>query len=119
MTQERNHKVIFSGPGVATLEASTPPAPGPAQLLIRTRTSLISPGTERAFFLGLPNTTNTYPQAAGYCNVGEVVAMGDQVPAEVGAASNTTSVPSMRMRSHRWSVGLYDTESPSSAPVGS
>jgi 2-desacetyl-2-hydroxyethyl bacteriochlorophyllide A dehydrogenase len=79
MTPDRNHQVIFTGPGVATLEARAIPKPGPTQLLVRTRTSLISPGTERAFFLGLPNTTNTYPQAAGYCNIGEVVALGDQV----------------------------------------
>jgi 2-desacetyl-2-hydroxyethyl bacteriochlorophyllide A dehydrogenase len=79
MTTERNHQVFFAQPGVVTIESSAIPTPGPNQLLIRTRTSLISPGTERAFFLSLPNTTQNYPHAAGYCNVGEVVAMGDQV----------------------------------------
>jgi 2-desacetyl-2-hydroxyethyl bacteriochlorophyllide A dehydrogenase len=79
MTPDRNHRVIFAQAGVATLESGDIPQPGPTQLLIRTRTSLVSPGTERAFFLGLPNTTQTYPQAAGYCNVGEIIGMGDQV----------------------------------------
>jgi 2-desacetyl-2-hydroxyethyl bacteriochlorophyllide A dehydrogenase len=79
MKPEQNHQVFFTQPGVATVEARPMPTPGPTQLLIRTRTSLISPGTERAFFLGLPNTPQSYPQAAGYCNIGEVVALGEQV----------------------------------------
>ena len=79
MTADRNHQVFFAQPGVVSVEASAIPTPAPNELLIRTRTSLISPGTERAFFLSLPNTTENYPQPAGYCNVGEVVAMGEQV----------------------------------------
>jgi 2-desacetyl-2-hydroxyethyl bacteriochlorophyllide A dehydrogenase len=79
MTQEQNHQLLFTQAGVAAFEAGAIPTPGPKQLLIRTRTSLISPGTERAFFLGLPNTTQNYPQRAGYCNMGEVVTVGDQV----------------------------------------
>ena len=79
MTLDRNYQVVFTQPGIATLESKEMPTPGPLQLLIRTHVSLISPGTERAFFLSLPNTTQNYPFAAGYCNVGEVVACGDQV----------------------------------------
>jgi 2-desacetyl-2-hydroxyethyl bacteriochlorophyllide A dehydrogenase len=79
MTLEQNHQVIFSQPGVATVEPRPMPSPSPTELLIRTRASLISPGTERAFFLGLPNTTQRYPQPAGYCNIGEVVAYGSEV----------------------------------------
>lgn len=84
MTQERIHQarnfeVVFTQAGVASLEPAEIPEPGPNQLLIRTRTSLISPGTERAFFLGLPNTTQRYPQRPGYCHFGEVVAVGSQV----------------------------------------
>src|SRR5689334_10699737 len=70
MTQDRNYQLFFTQPGVAKLETNDIPTPGPSQLLIRTRASLISPGTERAFFLSLPNTTQNYPFAAGYCNVG-------------------------------------------------
>lgn len=77
--EDRNAQVIFADAGVATIEEGAIPKPGPNQLLIRTRASLISPGTERAFFLGLPNTTQNYPMPAGYCNIGEVVGMGDQV----------------------------------------
>jgi 2-desacetyl-2-hydroxyethyl bacteriochlorophyllide A dehydrogenase len=74
-----NHQVVFVRPGVAELQARPMPTPGDRDLLIRTRVSLISPGTERAFFLGLPNTPQTYPQFAGYSNIGEVVACGRNV----------------------------------------
>lgn len=79
MTQQTNHQLFYTQPGVAALEERPLPTPGPTQLLVRTRTSLISPGTERAFFLSLPNTTTNYPFAIGYCNIGEVVAVGEQV----------------------------------------
>lgn len=74
-----NHRLLFVQAGQAALEPAPIPTPGPTQVLIRTRVSLISPGTERAFFLGLPNTTDNYPQPAGYCNVGEVVTCGSEV----------------------------------------
>ena len=51
----------------------------PTEVRIRTQVSLISPGTERAFFLGLPNTTQIYPQFTGYNNIGEIVDVGGQV----------------------------------------
>lgn len=49
------------------------------QVLVKTDVSLISPGTERAFLLGLPNTSKTYPQYPGYSNVGEVIEVGAKV----------------------------------------
>jgi len=55
------------------------PTPAAGELLITTTTSLVSPGTERAFFLGLPNATHSYPLVTGYCAVGEVVQIGDEV----------------------------------------
>lgn len=78
-TARTNHRVLFTEPGTVQLVDEPMPTPGPHELVVRTRVSLISPGTERAFFLGLPNTTQTYPQPAGYSNIGEVVAMGDHV----------------------------------------
>jgi 2-desacetyl-2-hydroxyethyl bacteriochlorophyllide A dehydrogenase len=78
---ETNCQVLFTAPGQVTLAERPIPTPGPGELLIRTRVSLISPGTERAFFLGLPNTTQTYPQRSGYSNIGEVAAVGDGVDA--------------------------------------
>lgn len=72
----QNYQVVWPEAGIATIESCAMPTPDTGQLFIRTRTTLISPGTERAFFLGLPNTTQRYPQYPGYNNVGEVVAMG-------------------------------------------
>src|SRR5439155_9348595 len=37
------------------------------------------PGTERAFFLGLPNTRRQFPSYPGYSNIGRVVAAGEAV----------------------------------------
>lgn len=74
-----NQRVVFTQPGVAVLEACATPTVGADQLLIRTRVSLISPGTERAFFLSLPNTTNDYPHYPGYSTIGEVLACGANV----------------------------------------
>lgn len=78
-TARTNHRVMFTGPGEVQLSAEPMPSPGPHDLVIRTRVSLVSPGTERAFFLGLPNTSQRYPQPAGYSNIGEVVAVGAAV----------------------------------------
>ncbi|MDF2671336.1 MAG: dehydrogenase, partial [Paenibacillus sp.] len=55
-------------------------------VMIRTEYSLISPGTELAFYTGthidLNNPDNRwakYPFYSGYASVGEVIAVGDQV----------------------------------------
>lgn len=75
----QNYQVVWPEVGVATIEPCETPAPEADQLLIRTHTTLISPGTERAFFLGLPNTTQRFPQYPGYNNVGEVAQVGSNV----------------------------------------
>lgn len=74
-----NYAVVFVERGKVALEARALPAFGAQQVLIRTRVSLISPGTERAWFLGMPNTPGHYPQNAGYSNIGTVVAVGNEV----------------------------------------
>ncbi|MDR7523040.1 MAG: zinc-binding dehydrogenase [Armatimonadota bacterium] len=52
------------------------PLPGPGEVLVRVAASVVSPGTERAFFLRLPNAVPTYPYYPGYSLAGEVVAVG-------------------------------------------
>lgn len=71
-----NTEVVFTAPGQVELIHSELPVCQPDQLLIRTQTSLISPGTERAFLLGLDNTTRRYPMGAGYSAVGEILECG-------------------------------------------
>lgn len=72
-------RIAVQQPKVVAVEAFDPPVPGPDQVLIQTRVSLVSPGTERAFYLALPNTNASYPLYPGYSNIGEVVAVGDKV----------------------------------------
>jgi 2-desacetyl-2-hydroxyethyl bacteriochlorophyllide A dehydrogenase len=73
------YRVVWPKPRATEIEESVTPEPGADQLLIRSRLSLISPGTERAFYLGLPNTTDRYPQYPGYSLMGEVERVGEGV----------------------------------------
>jgi len=75
----RGHRVVVSAVGQVEIEWYDPPPPGPGQVLLRALSTLISPGTERAFFLNLANTNPEYPYVPGYSFVGEVIAVGDAV----------------------------------------
>src|SRR5262249_28002878 len=44
------------------------------EVLVETEISLISPGTERAFLLGLPNAQARFPYYPGYSSVGRIAA---------------------------------------------
>jgi L-iditol 2-dehydrogenase len=70
---------VVRRPRVVEMEEFVVPDPGPGDVLIRTRASLISPGTERAFYLALPNTNASYPLYPGYSNIGEVIGVGTGV----------------------------------------
>jgi len=70
-------RVCWPERGRAEVVPFHPAAPKAGELLIETEVTLISPGTERAFFLGLPNASATFPYYPGYSSVGRVVAMGD------------------------------------------
>jgi len=74
-----NFEVRFIEQGIAEVLPCEAPAIESHQLMIETQVSLISPGTERAFFLGLPNTTQVYPQSSGYSNIGVVIAVGEGI----------------------------------------
>ncbi|MFC1603021.1 zinc-binding dehydrogenase [Pseudomonadota bacterium] len=54
---------------------------GPTEVVGRTIVSVISPGTEIAAYTGAPplRPMNVYPRVNGYCNVAEVVAVGQNV----------------------------------------
>ena len=72
----QNYEVLFLERGVAGVRPCEMPSAGPGELVIRALVSLISPGTERAFLLGLANTPDHYPQKTGYSHIGEVVEVG-------------------------------------------
>jgi len=73
------HRVVVTKPGQVELEAFEVGEPAADEVLVATRASLVSPGTERAFYLALPNTNATYPLYPGYSVVGEVIAAGSSV----------------------------------------
>jgi len=75
----RSLRVVWSERGVAEVEEWEVPTPGEGQVLVKTNFTLISPGTERAWFLGLPNTPQKFPQYPGYSAVGVVLEIGGKV----------------------------------------
>jgi 2-desacetyl-2-hydroxyethyl bacteriochlorophyllide A dehydrogenase len=75
----QGRRVCWPERGRAELQAFTPKEPGRGELLVETEVTLISPGTERAFFLGLPNAEGRFPSYPGYSNVGRVAALGEGV----------------------------------------
>lgn len=81
----RGQRAVVTSAGQVKLEAFEPPRPRSGQVLLRAFTTLISPGTERAFFLGLENTQRNYPIYPGYSFVGEVEACAtDATSLQVG-----------------------------------
>ncbi len=72
-------RAVVTAAGQVGLESFDPPPPQTGQVLLRALTTLISPGTERAFFLNLDNTNATYPFYPGYSFVGTVEASGAEV----------------------------------------
>src|SRR5690242_212370 len=80
--QGRNHEIWFNGPGAVEIRSSEIPCPGPGEVLIRTRATLISAGTELALLRGPVFSGSAwsdfarFPRRVGYSNVGEVFAVG-------------------------------------------
>lgn len=81
----KSHRVVWPRKGVAEIEAFDTPKPAEHEVLLRTLVTLISPGTERAFFLGLPNAAAQFPLYPGYSNIAEVEQVGSAVALPVGA----------------------------------
>ncbi len=75
----RGQRAVVTAPGQVELQWIDPPQPQAGQVLLQALNTLISPGTERAFFLNLANANPEYPFCPGYSFVGEVSALGDDV----------------------------------------
>jgi len=73
------NRVMFAEKGLVKLEEFQLREPGPNQALIKSASTLISSGTEGAFLLAMPNTTQSFPQYPGYSNAGVVEAVGSNV----------------------------------------
>ncbi len=79
MEQLKGRKVVWPERGKVIVEDFKVREPEANEVLIKTRSTLISPGTEEAFLMALPNTSGKFPQYPGYSNAGEVIAIGDEV----------------------------------------
>jgi 2-desacetyl-2-hydroxyethyl bacteriochlorophyllide A dehydrogenase len=89
-------EIVVVAPRAVTLEAFTVDSDDllANEVLIRTRRTLISPGTEGAIFTNLKPAWATadasFPRKLGYANVGEVVAAGSKAKVAVGDVVFTT-----------------------------
>lgn len=72
-------RIIWPEPGRALLIDFDMRRPIDHEVLVLTHTTLVSPGTERAFFNALPNARPEYPYFPGYCGAGVVVEVGSKV----------------------------------------
>jgi 2-desacetyl-2-hydroxyethyl bacteriochlorophyllide A dehydrogenase len=71
--------VVWTGPSQAQLVGIEVPVAGRGEVTIEVLASAVSPGTERAQFLRLPNTSISYPHVPGYSAAGVVFAVGADV----------------------------------------
>jgi 2-desacetyl-2-hydroxyethyl bacteriochlorophyllide A dehydrogenase len=68
--------VVWTAPGRVELVGIEVPLAGPGEVTVEITTSFVSPGTERAQYLRLPNTDVQYPHRTGYSAAGIVIAAG-------------------------------------------
>ena len=80
-----NPTLVFPAPGAVELEERPVPSPGPGEVLLRTRRTLISPGTELTILSGEfpPGSAwdryGQFPFVAGYSAAAEVTELGEGV----------------------------------------
>ena len=72
-------RVVWPDRAKVDVETFALPPVGDDEVLVATECTLISPGTERAFLLGLPNAQGKYPTRPGYSNIGTVIEVGKAV----------------------------------------
>ena len=100
-------RVVWPDRAKVDVETFTLPPVGAGEVLVATECTLISPGTERAFLLGLPNAQGRYPTRPGYSNIGRVVdvgkavadcEVGDRVASTQGHTSHFVDSPSRLLK---------------------
>lgn len=90
--QIKRQAVYFTDIGQVTVRKESTPMPGPTQVLVQTRYSAISPGTEMLLYRGqfppelsldanIPDLSGgfKYPLKYGYASVGKVIQIGSKV----------------------------------------
>ena len=98
----KGQRVVWPSRAKVEIEEFEFPTLGNNEILVATECSLISPGTERAFLLGLPNAQGRYPSYPGYSNIGVVIdngrdvdgyKIGDRVASSKGHTSHFVATP--------------------------
>lgn len=85
MDRHTNATIVFTAPGKVQIQEQDRPAPGPNEVLIRTRQTLISIGTELTILSGEypPDSYwaryGKFPYYPGYNNIGQIVEIGPGV----------------------------------------
>jgi len=110
-SQESNNlmgkRVVFKEAGRVEIEEFSLRKPKLGEVLIETVSSLISPGTETAYLMALPNTPRRFPLYPGYSNAGIVaftgsesskLAVGDRVVSRKSHASHVITGETEVMR---------------------
>ena len=105
---DEGRRIVFTGPGVLEWETFSVDDHdlGPTELIVRTRVTVISPGTELARYGGktlrFGGRATTTPFLPGYANIGTILAAGSAVPAAPGDRVYTmathTSIARVDMR---------------------
>ena len=100
-------RVVWPSRAKVDIETFDVPPVGDDEVLVATDCTLISPGTERAFLLGLPNAQGRYPSRPGYSNIGTVIetgkavmdwAIGDRVASTQGHTSHFVTTPNRLLK---------------------
>ncbi len=103
----RAERILWLRTEVADLVSFRLLEPGPGEVLVHSHASVISPGTERAFLLGLPNTKASFPTVPGYSCASVVQAVGrgvvglqkgDRVAGVTNHASHALVAPELLVR---------------------
>jgi 2-desacetyl-2-hydroxyethyl bacteriochlorophyllide A dehydrogenase len=69
--------VVVTSPGRAQLRPIERALAGPGEITVEVLASAVSPGTERAEWLRLPNLQRPFPYTPGYSGAGRVISCGD------------------------------------------
>jgi len=71
-------RIVFKEAGLVAIEEFSLRKPKESEVMIETVSSLISPGTETAYLMALPNTPRKFPLYPGYSNAGIVAFTGSK-----------------------------------------
>jgi len=71
-------RIVFREAGRVDIEEFTLKKPNADEVMVETVCTLISPGTETAFLMALPNTPRRFPMYPGYSNVGVIAVKGSE-----------------------------------------